>query len=89
MPQPHERVADGFVIAMEDLRLRGPGDVIGLRQSGVPQLRVTNLITDADLSREASEDIRDVLRNPDYSENRSVIRRIEEYIDSVDVGAVA
>ena len=80
---------DGFVIAMEDLRLRGPGDVIGLRQSGVPQLRVTNLATDADLSREASEDIRDVLRNPDKSEYRSVIRRIEEYIESVDVGAVA
>ena len=80
---------DGFVIAMEDLRLRGPGDVIGLRQSGVPQLRVTNLGTDAELSREASEDVRDVLRNPDLAENRNVIRRIEEYIDSVDVGAVA
>jgi ATP-dependent DNA helicase RecG len=80
---------DGFVIAMEDLRLRGPGDVIGLRQSGVPQLRVTNLGTDADLSREAAEDIRDVLRNPDTSENCNVIRRVEEYIDSVDVGAVA
>lgn len=80
---------DGFVIAMEDLRLRGPGDVIGLRQSGVPQLRVTNLGTDADLSREASEDIRDVLRNPDVAEYRNVIRRIEEYIESVDVGAVA
>ena len=80
---------DGFVIAMEDLRLRGPGDVIGLRQSGVPQLRVTNLGTDAELSREASEDVRDVLRNPDLPEYRNVIRRIEEYIDSVDVGAVA
>lgn len=80
---------DGFVIAMEDLRLRGPGDVIGLRQSGVPQLRVTNLGTDAELSREASEDVRDVLRNPDLAEYRNVIRRIEEYIDSVDVGAVA
>jgi ATP-dependent DNA helicase RecG len=80
---------DGFVIAMEDLRLRGPGDVIGLRQSGVPQLRVTDLGTDAELSQEASEDVRDVLRNPDMAEYRNVIRRIEEYIDSVDVGAVA
>jgi ATP-dependent DNA helicase RecG len=80
---------DGFLIAMEDLRLRGPGDVIGLRQSGVPQLRVTNLGTDGELSREASEDVRDVLRNPDLAEYRNVIRRIEEYIDSVDVGAVA
>lgn len=80
---------DGFVIAMEDLRLRGPGDVIGLRQSGVPQLCVTNLDTDADLSREASEDVRNILRNPDLAEHRPVVRQIEAYFDGVDVGAVA
>ncbi|MFM7187643.1 MAG: ATP-dependent DNA helicase RecG [Armatimonadota bacterium] len=80
---------DGFVIAMEDLQLRGPGDVIGIRQSGVPQLRVTNLATDADLSQEAADDIRDVLCNPDLAEYRPVVRQIEEYIDSVDLGAVA
>ena len=37
---------DGFTIAEEDLRIRGPGDFIGTRQSGMPLLRVGNLIRD-------------------------------------------
>ena len=80
---------DGFVIAQEDLRLRGPGDVIGLRQSGVPQLRVTDLVKDVDLSGYAAEDAREVLLHPKHMDNCSVYQRIEAYINSVDVGAVA
>ena len=37
---------DGFTIAEEDLRIRGPGDFMGTRQSGMPLLRVGNLIRD-------------------------------------------
>jgi ATP-dependent DNA helicase RecG len=40
---------DGFVIAEKDLRLRGPGDFFGTRQSGLPQLRAGDLTRDADL----------------------------------------
>ena len=49
---------DGFVIAREDLRIRGPGEFIGARQSGVPLLRYADLDTDAvlvDLARDAAE----------------------------------
>ena len=35
-----ERIQDGFVLAEEDLRLRGSGDQLGTRQSGLPDLRV-------------------------------------------------
>jgi ATP-dependent DNA helicase RecG len=38
-----ERTTDGFALAEEDLRLRGPGDFFGTRQSGLPELRVANL----------------------------------------------
>ena len=41
------RNQDGFVIAEEDLQLRGPGDFFGTRQSGLPELRVANIIRDA------------------------------------------
>lgn len=40
---------DGFVIAQEDLRIRGPGEFVGARQSGVPLLRYADLEADADL----------------------------------------
>ncbi len=45
--------SDGFRVAEEDLRLRGPGDFFGERQHGLPPLRVANLLTDTELLREA------------------------------------
>ncbi|MBS0371423.1 MAG: ATP-dependent DNA helicase RecG [Proteobacteria bacterium] len=51
---------DGFVIAREDLRIRGPGEFIGARQSGVPLLRYADLEEDAvlvDIARELAEEI--------------------------------
>jgi len=41
--------ADGFVVAQKDLELRGPGEVLGKRQTGLLQLRVANLVRDAAL----------------------------------------
>ncbi len=40
---------DGFEIARHDMELRGPGEVLGTRQTGVMQLRVADLVRDADL----------------------------------------
>ena len=40
---------DGFAIAQKDLELRGPGEVLGTRQTGLMQLRVANIVRDADL----------------------------------------
>jgi len=41
--------ADGFEIARRDLELRGPGELLGTRQTGLAQLRVADLMRDADL----------------------------------------
>ena len=41
---------DGFKVAQQDLELRGPGEVLGIRQTGLMQLRVADLIRDADLA---------------------------------------
>ncbi len=47
------RESDGFRIAEEDLRLRGPGELLGTRQTGVPRMRIANLVADAVLLGEA------------------------------------
>jgi ATP-dependent DNA helicase RecG len=47
--------ADGFEIARRDLRLRGPGEYLGERQSGVPLLRFADIERDEDLVRAACE----------------------------------
>ncbi|MBU6430594.1 MAG: DNA helicase RecG, partial [Cyanobacteria bacterium REEB65] len=44
---------DGFVIAQKDLELRGPGEFIGTRQSGLPDLVLANLAADTQLLEEA------------------------------------
>ena len=46
---------DGFQIAEEDLRLRGPGDFFGKRQHGLPQLKVADFAADMELLKEARE----------------------------------
>ena len=53
---------DGFEIAREDLRLRGPGDFIGARQSGMPLLRYADL-EDAALVERARVIAEDMLRD--------------------------
>jgi ATP-dependent DNA helicase RecG len=54
--------ADGFEIARHDLRIRGPGELLGVRQSGVPMLRFADLQTDIDLleaARDAAQQMLD------------------------------
>jgi ATP-dependent DNA helicase RecG len=51
-----EQTDDGFKIAEEDLRLRGPGEFFGTRQHGLPELKVADLIEDFELLRLARRD---------------------------------
>jgi ATP-dependent DNA helicase RecG len=50
-----EETNDGFKIAEADLKLRGPGELLGREQSGVPKFRFGNLTEDLDLIRRARE----------------------------------
>ena len=47
---------DGFRIAKEDLELRGPGEILGTRQHGLPDLKIASLRTDGDLLEQARRD---------------------------------
>lgn len=48
---------DGFAIAGEDLKLRGPGDLFGIRQSGLLAFQIADIYQDAELLKAASEDV--------------------------------
>jgi ATP-dependent DNA helicase RecG len=50
------RSNDGFVIAEEDLRIRGPGEFFGFRQWGMPEFRVADLVRDVDLLQQARQE---------------------------------
>jgi ATP-dependent DNA helicase RecG len=63
------RTCDGFQIAEEDLKLRGPGEFYGTKQSGILKLRIANIIGDAkilELAREEAFALVD--RDPDLAE---------------------
>lgn len=55
---------DGFHIAKEDLKRRGPGEMSGYRQSGLPSFRFVNLINDFKMFEVAREDAKMILANP-------------------------
>ena len=72
---------NGFVIADEDLRLRGAGDLLGVQQSGLPQFRIADLEVQADLMRIAQDDARLLLeRDPELTSARGVAARALLYL---------
>ena len=72
---------DGFVIAEEDLRLRGPGEMLGKRQSGLEEFRMADPAAHADLLAVAHDDARLVLnRDPDLKTVRGEALRVLLYL---------
>ncbi len=62
---------DGFIIAEKDLQLRGAGEVLGTKQSGLPEMRLADMAEHADLLQAAYDDARIVIsRDPDLSSER-------------------
>jgi ATP-dependent DNA helicase RecG len=59
---------DGFYIAEMDLKLRGPGEFFGTRQSGLPALRIANILRDAEVLELARREATGFLANPPSSE---------------------
>ena len=72
--------SDGFAIAQADLNLRGPGEFLGLRQSGVPMLKIADLNRDADLLEYAKSKA-EVLLN-DYPS--AVEQHLDRWLGYVD-----
>jgi ATP-dependent DNA helicase RecG len=76
-----EETSDGFVVAERDLELRGQGEFLGTRQSGIPELAVANLARDQALSALAAEEARAIaLADPALSrpEHAPLVRALAE-----------
>jgi ATP-dependent DNA helicase RecG len=68
---------DGFYIAEMDLKLRGPGEFFGTKQSGLPSLRVANILRDKEILEAARHEALDFVSHPPGDEE---MRRAVEYI---------
>jgi ATP-dependent DNA helicase RecG len=87
------RSTDGFVIAEEDLRIRGPGEFFGFRQWGMPEFRVANIVRDADLLQQARSEAFSLLKvDPQLSSSahhglrEAMLRKWE---NKLDLGSVS
>ena len=77
------RSNDGFYIASEDLKLRGPGDFFGIRQSGDMEFKIADIFTDANLLKTVSEEVNRILeRDPELEqgEYRALRERLDIYL---------
>ncbi len=70
---------DGFHIAEEDLRLRGPGDIFGVKQSGDMDFRLADMYTDIGVFRDASVDAKEYI-DKKYKMTENLKVKLEEYI---------
>ena len=71
---------DGFKIASEDLKLRGPGDFFGIRQSGEMQFALADIYQDAYIMQRASEEVADILgKDPELSSEDH--KNLKDYLE--------
>ena len=87
--EPNERLSilsksnDGFYIASEDLKLRGPGDLFGIRQSGVLDFKLADVFQDAKILQRASQAAVQLMKRDPYleeEENQNLKEYLQQYI---------
>ena len=76
---------DGFVIAEEDLKLRGPGDILGLSQTGQPSFTFFDLLANEELQNEAERLAQEVIKLPVEQQRKIVERWFPAHLELSDV----
>jgi ATP-dependent DNA helicase RecG len=83
-----EQTTDGFAVAEADLRQRGPGDLLGTAQTGLPPLRLGNLLRDSALIQTAREQAQRIFES-DPQLGRAEHTPLREWLAAQDVSAIA
>ena len=76
---------DGFIIAEEDLKLRGPGDILGLSQTGQPSFTFFDLLANEELQEEAERLAQEVIKLPVEQQRKIVERWFPAHLELSDV----
>lgn len=83
------RTSDGFVLAEEDLRLRGPGEFHGTRQSGLPEFKIADLLRDGKILQIAREEAQALAQRDPYfksAENRALLAEMKaRFGEGIDI----
>ena len=58
---------DGFIISEKDLVLRGPGELFGLRQHGLPEFKIADLTRHMNILSLAQSDAKEIIENPEHN----------------------
>jgi ATP-dependent DNA helicase RecG len=72
------KYSDGFKIAEQDLLIRGPGEFFGTRQSGMPDLRIANIVRDGEIIPYAREVASEIIKVDPELRNLPLLRRSVE-----------
>ncbi|ADH61062.1 ATP-dependent DNA helicase RecG [Thermoanaerobacter mathranii subsp. mathranii str. A3] len=70
------QTSDGFKIAEKDLEIRGPGEFLGLRQHGLPEFKIANIVEDIDILKIVQKDVEELLKKDPKLENYPKIKNI-------------
>ena len=79
------RSEDGFAIAEEDMKQRGPGELAGVKQSGIPDFSFLNIVDDYKIFVVARDDAKDILKNKDDKKYQWLIKRATHLINQEDL----
>ena len=69
---------DGFIIAEKDLELRGPGELLGTKQSGLPEFRIGNIVRDQPLLEQAKQESEFYLNKPRSAVTAKMVERVKQ-----------
>jgi ATP-dependent DNA helicase RecG len=69
---------DGFIIAEKDLELRGPGELLGTKQSGLPEFRIGNIVRDQALLEQAKQESEFYLSKPQSAVTAKMVTRVRQ-----------